>query len=176
MGMASACHTVYRQSAHALVTVSANGTAHVAAGATDIGTGTVTFLRQITADALGLPIDKVAALIGDSGLPEAPMQAGASLTSSLGSATLEAAQNLVAKLIGMAISQNDSPLCSKKWRHRQRASPSSGTHPYQLGLPSLRLSNPLRPRSAWNLRTTGLKLRCGFWAVHDPKRGALLLS
>jgi xanthine dehydrogenase YagR molybdenum-binding subunit len=110
MGMASACHTVYRQRARAHVTVSANGSAHVASGATDIGTGTQTFLRQITADALGLPIDKVAALIGDSGLPEAPMQAGASLTSSLGSATLDAAQNLVAKLIEMAVSQNDSPL------------------------------------------------------------------
>jgi xanthine dehydrogenase YagR molybdenum-binding subunit len=114
MGMASACHTVYRQPAHALVTVSASGTAHVAAGATDIGTGTVTFLRQITADALGLPIDKVAALIGDSGLPEAPMQAGASLTSSLGSATLDAAQSLVAKLIEIAVRQNDSPLGGRK--------------------------------------------------------------
>ena len=110
MGMASACHTVFRQRACARVTVSANGSAHVAAGATDIGTGTATFLRQITADALRLPIDKVAALIGDSGLPEAPMQGGASLTSSLGSATLDAAQNLVTKLIKMAVSQNDSPL------------------------------------------------------------------
>jgi xanthine dehydrogenase YagR molybdenum-binding subunit len=49
MGMASACHTVFRQRARAHVTVSANGSAHVAAGATDIGTGTATFLRQITA-------------------------------------------------------------------------------------------------------------------------------
>jgi xanthine dehydrogenase YagR molybdenum-binding subunit len=110
MGMASACHTVYRQPARARVTVTANGSAHVFAGATDIGTGTVTFLRQITADALGLPFDKVEALIGDSGLPEAPMQAGASLTSSLGSATLDAAQKLVAKLIEMAVGQDDSPL------------------------------------------------------------------
>jgi xanthine dehydrogenase YagR molybdenum-binding subunit len=110
MGMASACHTVYRQPARARVTVLADGSAHVAAGATDIGTGTATFLRQITADALGLPFDKVVAQIGDSGLPEAPMQAGASLTSSLGSATLDAAQNLVAKLIEMAVSQNDGPL------------------------------------------------------------------
>jgi xanthine dehydrogenase YagR molybdenum-binding subunit len=110
MGMASACHTVYRQPARARVVVSADGRAHVAAGATDIGTGTATFLRQITADALGLPFDKVEARIGDSGLPEAPMQAGASLASSLGSATLDAAQNLVSKLIEIAVSQNDSPL------------------------------------------------------------------
>jgi xanthine dehydrogenase YagR molybdenum-binding subunit len=110
MGMASACHTVYRQPARAHVTILANGSARVAAGATDIGTGTATFMRQITADALGLPIDRVTALIGDSGLPEALMQAGASLTSSLGSATLDAAQNLVATLIETAVLQNDSPL------------------------------------------------------------------
>jgi xanthine dehydrogenase YagR molybdenum-binding subunit len=38
------------------------------------------------------------------------MQAGASLTSSLGSATVDAAQKLVTKLIEMAVGQNDSPL------------------------------------------------------------------
>jgi xanthine dehydrogenase YagR molybdenum-binding subunit len=110
MGMASACHTVCRQPARARVTVSANGSAHASAGATDIGTGTTTFLRQITADVLGLPIEKVAALIGDSGLPEAPMQGGATLTASLGSASLDAAQKLKAKLIEMVTSQDGSPM------------------------------------------------------------------
>jgi xanthine dehydrogenase YagR molybdenum-binding subunit len=110
MGMASACHTVYRQAAHARVTISANGTAHTSSGATDIGTGSATFLRQITADALGLRIEKVTALIGDTGLPEAPMQAGASLTSSLGSATLTAAVDLRARLIEMATTQDGNAL------------------------------------------------------------------
>lgn len=50
--------------------------------------GHCVFLRQ---GLLGLGIEKVTALIGDTGLPEAPMQAGASLTSSLGSAALTAA-------------------------------------------------------------------------------------
>jgi xanthine dehydrogenase YagR molybdenum-binding subunit len=110
MGMASASHTVYRQRAHARVTVSANGTAHSAAGATDIGTGSATFLRQITADELGVHIERVAALIGDTGLPEAPMQAGASLAGSLGSATLLAARDLRGRLTGMVTTQNNSTL------------------------------------------------------------------
>jgi xanthine dehydrogenase YagR molybdenum-binding subunit len=110
MGMASASHTVYRKPANARVTVSSNGTAHTSAGATDIGTGSTTFLRQITADELGLPIDNVLALIGDTGLPEAPMQAGALLAGSLGSATLIAARDLRAKLIDMAAKHEDSPL------------------------------------------------------------------
>ena len=110
MGMASASHTVYRQPAQARVTVSSFGTAHVASGATDIGTGSATFLRQLIADELGLPIEKVQALIGDSGLPTAPMQAGASLTSSLGSAAMAAGRDLKTKLMRMAAEQEDSSL------------------------------------------------------------------
>ncbi|SEO93706.1 xanthine dehydrogenase YagR molybdenum-binding subunit [Methylobacterium sp. ap11] len=109
IGMASASHTVYRQPARARVTITAGGTAHVAASATDIGTGTATFMRQLAADALALPIDAVRALIGDTGLPEAPMQAGASLTGSLAPAVMEAARDLTARLLGMAAGQEDGP-------------------------------------------------------------------
>jgi len=110
MGMASASHTVYRQPASARVTITTTGIAHVAASATDIGTGTATFLRQITADELGLPLDAVQALIGDTGLPEAPMQAGASLTSSLGSAALAAARTLRGRVLALATGTEGSPL------------------------------------------------------------------
>ncbi|KQS66483.1 hypothetical protein ASG32_30835 [Methylobacterium sp. Leaf361] len=110
MGMASASHTVYRQRAQARVTVTADGTAHVASGATDIGTGSATFLRQIVADELALPLDWVLPLIGDSSLPEAPMQAGASLTGSLAPAAMTAARDLKTRLLEMAIGQDESPL------------------------------------------------------------------
>ena len=110
MGMASASHTVYRQRAQARVTITAAGTVHVASGATDIGTGSATFLRQIVADELILPIDQVQSLIGDSTLPEAPMQAGASLTGSLAPAAMKAARDLKARLLQMAISQDESTL------------------------------------------------------------------
>jgi len=113
MGMASASHTVYRQAAQARVTITASGHAHVASGATDIGTGSATFLRQLVADELGLSIEHVQALIGDTGLPEAPMQAGASLASSLGSAAMTAARDLRAKLFELATNQEGSRLhCS----------------------------------------------------------------
>jgi xanthine dehydrogenase YagR molybdenum-binding subunit len=110
MGMASASHTVYRQAAQARVTITASGHAHVASGATDIGTGSATFLRQLVADELGFPIGDVQALIGDTGLPEAPMQAGASLANSLGSAAMTAARDLRTKLLEMAAHQEGSPL------------------------------------------------------------------
>jgi xanthine dehydrogenase YagR molybdenum-binding subunit len=110
MGMASVSHTVYRKRAAARVTIAADGSAHAAASASDIGTGTATFMRQITAEELGLPFGKVTALIGDTGLPEAPMQAGASLAASLGSATLDAARRLRSRLVHMAVSDRESPL------------------------------------------------------------------
>lgn len=110
MGMASASHTVYRQPAEARVTITAGGTAHVASGVTDIGTGSATFLRQVVADELALPIGKLQALIGDSGLPEAPMQAGASLTGSLASAAMRAGRDLKVKLLEMAVTQEGSRL------------------------------------------------------------------
>lgn len=110
MGMASASHTVYRQPAQARVTITAGGEARIASGATDIGTGSATFLRQIVADELVLPIDRVLPLIGDSSLPEAPMQAGASLTGSLAPAAMTAARDLKAKLLEMAVGQDESPL------------------------------------------------------------------
>jgi xanthine dehydrogenase YagR molybdenum-binding subunit len=110
MGMASVSHTVYRQPSSARVTITAEGTAHVSAGATDIGTGSATFMRQITADELGLSYDRVSALIGDSDLPNAPMQAGASMAASLGSATLDAAGNVKKRLIELATKDPSSPL------------------------------------------------------------------
>jgi xanthine dehydrogenase YagR molybdenum-binding subunit len=110
MGMASASHTVYRLPSMARVTLSTDGSAHVAAGATDIGTGSATFMRQIVAEEFGLSFERVSALIGDTMLPEAPMQAGASLSASLGSATLDAAHKVKARLISVATQDPASPL------------------------------------------------------------------
>lgn len=109
MGMASASHTVYRQRAFAKVAMREDGTAHASSSASDIGTGTVTFLRQITAEVLGLPITSVTADLGDTTLPEGTMQAGASLTASLGSATMVAAQALSMRICELAVADESSP-------------------------------------------------------------------
>jgi len=109
-GMASVSHTVYRRPAYSRVALREDGTARASSGASDIGTGTVTFMRQITAEVLGLPLDRVTATIGQTNLPEAPMQAGASLSASLGSATLNAARLVKAKVVGLATADPSSAL------------------------------------------------------------------
>jgi xanthine dehydrogenase YagR molybdenum-binding subunit len=105
MGMASACHTAI---ARPLMLVSQFR--RMALHTPRLVQPTSARAAPRTADAIGLRIEKVTALIGDSSLPEAPMQAGASLTSSLGSATLRAGVDLRARLIEMATTQDGSPL------------------------------------------------------------------
>jgi len=61
-------------------------------GAADIGTGAVTVLRQIAADALERPTAAVAVEIGDSSLPSATVAGGSSGTASWGSAVVAAAR------------------------------------------------------------------------------------
>lgn len=64
----------------------------VSIGAADIGTGARTVLTQISAEALGCPVDRVSLRIGDSDLPRATVAGGSSGTSSWGTAVHAAAR------------------------------------------------------------------------------------
>ncbi len=66
--------------------------------ASDIGTGTWTALTQIAADALGVPLERVRLEIGDSALPRAPGAGGSMGLASWGSAVVDAARKLRARL------------------------------------------------------------------------------
>ena len=46
-----------------------DGTARVACGTQDIGTGTYTILAQLGADKTGVPLEKVEVALGDTTLP-----------------------------------------------------------------------------------------------------------
>ncbi len=60
-------------------------------GAADIGQGARTVLTQIAADALGVPVDRIAVAIGDTDLPKGSGAGGSSGTASWGSTIAEAA-------------------------------------------------------------------------------------
>jgi len=61
-------------------------------GAADLGTGAWTVLPQITADALGVPVDDVEVRIGDTRYPVASVAGGSSGTNTWGSALVVAAR------------------------------------------------------------------------------------
>jgi xanthine dehydrogenase YagR molybdenum-binding subunit len=109
-GMASATWPTLRRPATVLVRILADGTAVVRTATSDIGPGTYTVMTQIAAEALGLPVDRVRFELGDSKMPQAPVQGGSMTVASVGSAVYEAALAARAKVIELAHGDDKSPL------------------------------------------------------------------
>jgi len=97
-GVASSTYPARRRPSTAIVRVNRQGYYHVLIDASDIGTGAWTVLTQIAADALEAALDLVHLEIGDSRLPRAQIAGGSMGTTSWGSAIVEAARNLRARL------------------------------------------------------------------------------
>lgn len=92
-GVASAVYPRLTNSGSAAeIEYGSDGRYTVSTGAADIGTGARTVLTQISAEALGCPVERVVLRIGDSDLPEATVAGGSSGTSSWGTAVYAAAR------------------------------------------------------------------------------------
>lgn len=109
-GMATATYPSYRSPAAASAAMLPDGTAKVASGTQDLGTGTYTVMSQVAAEALGLPVEKVRFELGDSRMPEAPVSGGSTTVASVAPAVQAAARALRDKLIGIASADARSPL------------------------------------------------------------------
>jgi xanthine dehydrogenase YagR molybdenum-binding subunit len=109
-GMATSMYPAARRKASARATIYADGRAVVESATHDHGNGAYTIFRQIAADGLAIPIDKVRFELGDSKLPSAPATGGSATTASVGPAVLEAARDAVGALKRLAIRDSKSPL------------------------------------------------------------------
>ncbi|MBS0658027.1 MAG: xanthine dehydrogenase family protein molybdopterin-binding subunit [Verrucomicrobia bacterium] len=114
LGMASACYPGYRMPSSARVRLLADGTAVVGSATHDLGTGMYTIMTQVAAEALGLPLDKVRAELGDSSLPPATVAGGSMSTASVMPAVQAAAASLKRKLAALATRDPKSPLKGAK--------------------------------------------------------------
>jgi xanthine dehydrogenase YagR molybdenum-binding subunit len=85
-GMASATYPMWYSPASAMARLLPDGTAEVASAASDMGPGTWTSMTQVAAESLGLPIERVKFILGDSRLPRAPAHGGSMTMASVGSA------------------------------------------------------------------------------------------
>jgi xanthine dehydrogenase YagR molybdenum-binding subunit len=112
--MATGIWEAMRLPASACAVLTDDGKLEVASATTDIGTGTYTIMTQIAADALGLPIDDVTFRLGDSTLPEAPIQGGSFTAASVGPAVKAACDAVGKRLFGLARDVPDSPLRNAK--------------------------------------------------------------
>jgi xanthine dehydrogenase YagR molybdenum-binding subunit len=97
-GMATCIMSTFRFAATARVTLESDGSVVISAGCQEIGTGQYTVLPQIAAELLGIPLERVRLVLGDTSLPETVGTFGSSTTLSVGSAVKDACAKLRSKL------------------------------------------------------------------------------
>jgi xanthine dehydrogenase YagR molybdenum-binding subunit len=113
-GMATGVWEALQVPAAARIVLTANGHAEVSCAATDIGTGTYTIVAQIAADTLGLPIDNIAVKLGDSTLPQAPVEGGSWMAASACHAVAATAEEVRKELLALAKTIKASPLADAR--------------------------------------------------------------
>jgi xanthine dehydrogenase YagR molybdenum-binding subunit len=92
------------------VTLTPNGHAEVACATSDIGTGTYTIMAQVAADMLGLPLDAVTIKLGDSSLPQSPVEGGSWIAASVSNGIVTTCDAVRADLVRLAQRIPHSPL------------------------------------------------------------------
>jgi xanthine dehydrogenase YagR molybdenum-binding subunit len=113
-GTATGTWGAFQVPASVKVTLKADGTATVGSATADIGPGTYTVITMIAAEYLGLAPDKVKFELGDSKLPQAPVQGGSFTTASVGTAAHGAALAVKQKLFDLAAKEAGSPFANLK--------------------------------------------------------------
>src|SRR5437879_42703 len=93
---------------YAWTRVTSDGRVSVITAMQDIGTGTRTAMAQIAAEELGVPLDRVDVVLGDSARgPYATLSAGSSTTPSVGPAVRAAAADVKRQIIEIAAQRYD---------------------------------------------------------------------
>jgi xanthine dehydrogenase YagR molybdenum-binding subunit len=108
-GVASAIYTHWRWPAKARVVLNADGTALVETGSHELGGGTYTVMRQVAADTLGIPVERILVHIGDTRLPAAHASIGSATMANTGAAVLLAAQAARDQAVRLATGGKSAP-------------------------------------------------------------------
>jgi len=112
LGCATGTYPYYRMpGAEARITLSRDGDdvrAKVEVAAAEMGMGTATTTALVAAERLGLAIEQVEVVYGDSAIPGAIMAGGSQQTAAIGAAVIAAHAELIGELLKLA--GNDSPL------------------------------------------------------------------
>jgi xanthine dehydrogenase YagR molybdenum-binding subunit len=113
-GMATGIWEAMQEKTSARIVLTANGHAEVACATSDIGTGTYTIMTQVAADMLGLPLENVTAKLGDSTLPQSPVEGGSWMAASVAGAIGATCDAVRKELVQLAKKIPDSPLAGAK--------------------------------------------------------------
>jgi xanthine dehydrogenase YagR molybdenum-binding subunit len=109
-GMAGGIWESMQMEGAAKATLTPDGHLQVSSATADIGTGTYTIMTQIAADTMGLPLEKVTFTLGDSTLPQAPVEGGSFTAATIGSAVKAACEKLRKRLLDGLQELDGSPL------------------------------------------------------------------
>jgi Aerobic-type carbon monoxide dehydrogenase, large subunit CoxL/CutL homologs len=109
-GMACGTFPVIQAPSEAMIRILGNGRVEVVSGAIDMGQGTYTILAQTAAEIFGVPVDQVEVHLGDSRMPGSAIAGGSMLAGSILGAVHKAASAARDELIGLALSEPNSPL------------------------------------------------------------------
>jgi xanthine dehydrogenase YagR molybdenum-binding subunit len=92
------------------IALTANGYAEVSCATSDIGTGTYTIMAQVAADMLGLPLDNISIRLGDSTLPQSPVEGGSWIAASVANGIAATSNALRKRLLRLAKQMESSSL------------------------------------------------------------------
>jgi xanthine dehydrogenase YagR molybdenum-binding subunit len=113
-GMATGIWEALQMKTAVRIVLTANGHAEVACATSDIGTGTYTIMAQVAADMLGLPLENITVKLGDSTLPNSPVEGGSWMAASVSNAIAKTSDEIRKKLLRLAKAMPDSPLATAK--------------------------------------------------------------
>lgn len=114
-GMATGVWEALQMPTAVRIALTANGHAEVACATSDIGTGTYTIMAQVAADMLGLPIESISIKLGDSTLPQSPVEGGSWMAASVSHAIATTADEVRKELLRLAKKMAGSPLADVKF-------------------------------------------------------------
>jgi xanthine dehydrogenase YagR molybdenum-binding subunit len=109
-GMATGIWDALQMPIAVRIVLSANGHAEVSCATSDIGTGTYTIMTQVAADMLGLPLDSVNIKLGDSTLPQSPVEGGSWIAASVSNGIATTSDAVRKELFRLAKQMPNSPL------------------------------------------------------------------
>jgi xanthine dehydrogenase YagR molybdenum-binding subunit len=101
-GMAGGAWEAQQLPAAARALLTADSRLTVSSATADIGTGTYTIMTQVAAETLGLPLANVTFKLGDSYLPEAPVEGGSFTAATVGPAVEAACARVRQRLFKLA--------------------------------------------------------------------------
>ncbi len=155
-GMAAAICSAIRSDVAVRLRLRDNGTAVLSTATPDIGTGTYTMTSILVSDALGIPLDRVVAELGDSALPPGSAAFASQATGSLSPMIQDAARALIKNLIELAVRTERSPFhgldaAQLSYRHGHvEANGRSATFAEIIGLadlPGIEVTTPVAAAS-----------------------------